>query len=422
MTDCITRREFIASATAGSAGLALSCASTQPVSSYKRIIGANDRISIGMIGCGSRALYGHMPGVYKHNETQNIEFTALCDPWSVARDEANAQVKEWYGRDARQAVSYRQLLEFKNLDAVMIASCDHQHTTHLQAVAQAGLDVYVEKPLGMELERAKTAVKAVKDAGIICQVGTQLRSMGSFTGCRDLYKTGILGTVSRIEQCRNAEKPYWYSRLKEVREQDVDWKEFLMHRPMRPFNPDVYSGWYGYREFSDGTIPGWGSHYIDLVHYITGAQFPDSCVCSGGTYTWQDQYNFTCPDHVQALWTYPEGFMVSYSTNCGNSYGDSFKMFGDQGVLKLDHWSQPVLTAEGGSKNKGVIRGENIVEEVPRPDHFLNWLQCIRNRKTPHAPIEAGYQHAVTVIMAMLAYDKGRKVFYDPIKQKFNLS
>lgn len=416
MKNNFTRREFIGTAAAGMA-ITAACGTTR-VSSYKRILGANDRISIGIIGCGSRGANSHMPGIYAHNEEMNIEITALADPWRVAREEANAKVKEWYGRDARQFTSYRELLALEDVDAVMIASCDHQHTTHLEAAAKANKDVYVEKPLGMDFVKTKQAVEAVKRSGIICQVGTQLRSMGSFTGCRELYKTGILGTVGRIEQCRNNDRPYWYQYLKDVRKEDVDWAEFLMDRPMRPFSSVLYSGWYGFRDFSDGPVPGYGSHFIDLVHYITGAQFPESSVCLGGTYTWKDENHFTCPDHVQALWTYPEGFMVSYSTNCGNDYGDSFKIYGDQGVLKMEQWSAPVLTAEGGSKNKGVIRGVNPVEEVPRPDHFLDWLQSIRARKQPNAPIEAGYQHAVAVIMAMVSFDSGRKTIYDRIKQK----
>ena len=238
------------------------------------------------------------------------------------------------------------------------------------------------------------------------------------TGCREVYKTGILGTVGRIEQCRNGEQPYWYSRVTEVRKEDVDWTEFLMHLPMRPFDPVQYSGWYGYRDFSDGPVPGLGSHFIDLVHYITGAKFPTSAVCMGGTFTWKDDYRFTCPDHVQALWTYPEGFLVAYSTNFGNSFGNSFKIFGDVGTLDTVHWNDPILTAEGGSKNKGAIRGRKPVEPIERPEHYLDWLQCMRSRKTPNASIDAGYQHAVAVIMAMRAYDTGRRQIYDPEKRR----
>jgi len=412
MAGSCSRRAFLKTASAGAAALALSAAS------YGRIVGANERISLGLIGCGSRGFDAHMPGVHKFDKAENVEFTAVADPWRLRRERAAGRIKEWYGAEARQFVSYRDLLALKDVDAVMIASCDHQHTTHLEAAAKAGKDAYCEKPLAMDLEKLKAACDAVRAAAAVVQIGTQLRSLPSFAGCRELYKTGILGKVSRIEQCRNGGRPYWYGYLQEADEKDVDWREFLMDCPPRPFRADFFTGWYGYRGFSDGPVPGFGSHYIDLIHYITGAKCPASAVCHGGTFVWKDEHNFTCPDHVQATWIYPEGFLVHYSTNFGNSSGNSFKMFGDQGTLDMVTWTAPVLTAEGGEKNKGAIRGKQPVAEVQRPDHFLDWLQCLRSRNTPHASIDAGYQHAVAVIMAMKAYDTGRRQVYDPEKRE----
>ena len=407
-----SRRTFLRqTASAGAAALAMTAAS------YARVPGANDRLSIGIIGCGGRGLNAHMPGVHKHAKEENLEITAVADPWRVRREMAAAKCKAWYGREARTFSSYRDLLAAKDVHAVTIASCDHQHTTHLEAAAKAGKDVYCEKPLAMDLKKLTAACDAVRAAKIVFQAGTQLRSFPTFTGCRELYRTGILGTVGRIEQCRNSTRPYWYGYIKDVKKKDVNWGEFLMDRPMRPFDSLLYSGWYGYREFSDGAVPGLGSHFIDLVHYITGATFPTSAVCHGGTFTWKDERHFTCPDHVQALWVYPEGFMVSYSTNFGNGSGNSFKIFGDVGTLDMVNWHAPVLTAEGGSKKKGTIRGKKPVEPVARPDHFRDWLQCIRTRKPCNADIDAGYQHAVAVIMAMKAFDTGHRQIYDAEKR-----
>ncbi|MDI6450210.1 Gfo/Idh/MocA family oxidoreductase [Anaerobaca lacustris] len=411
MKHPLSRRTFLKSSIAGGAALAV------PAASYARIVGANDRIAIGIIGCGDRGINAHMKGVHAHAAEQKIEITAVSDPWRVRREMASAVANEWYGRPARQFSSYRELVALRDLDAVMIASPDHMHTTHLKAAAEAGKGIYCEKPLAMDFGKLKDACDAVKKANVVVQIGTQLRSLPSFTGCRELYKTGVLGTVSRIEQCRNAERPYWYSYVKDVKKEDVDWKEFLGDRPAQPFDPVKYSGWYGYREFSDGPVPGLGSHFIDLVHYITGATFPTSCVCLGGTFTYKDEHNFTCPDHVQALWIYPEGFMVSYSTNFGNGSGNSFKIFGDEGVLDMVTWTAPVLSAEGGAKRRGQIRGKVPVEDVPRPDHFLDWLQCLRSRKTPNASIDAGYQHAVACLMAVRSFDTGKRTIYDPQKR-----
>ncbi|MHC4072161.1 MAG: Gfo/Idh/MocA family protein [Planctomycetota bacterium] len=413
MQGSYSRRKFLQTAAAGSATFALSA------SSYSRVIGANERISIGVIGCGGRGLGAHMPGVNKHAKSENIEITAVADPWRLRQEAASAQAKEWYGRAARQFSSYRDVMALKDVDAVMIASCDHQHTIHLKAAAEAGKDAYCEKPLARRMDRLRDACDAVRKARIVVQIGTQLRSYPTFTGCRELYKTGILGKVGRIEQCRNSARPYWYQYVKDVKAEDVDWKEFVMDQPVRKFDPVLYSGWYGYRNFSDGPVPAMGSHFIDLVHYITGAKFPTSCVCLGGTYTWKDENNFTCPDHVHALWTYPEDFMVSFSTNYGNGSGNSFKIFGNAGVLDMVNWNAPILTAEGANpKKKGPIRGKNPVEEVQRPDHFQDWLQCLRTRKTPNASIDAGYQHAVAVIMAMRSFDTGQRMIYDVEKRE----
>ena len=407
MSQQSTRRQFLKTATVGAAAVSMSAAS------YARVVGANDRISIGMIGCGSRGVGSHMAAVCNYSKEQNCEYTAVCDPWKVAREKAVAKTKEVYGREARHFVSYRDLLELEDIDAVMIASPDHVHTLHLKAAAEAKKDVYCEKPLSMDMDSLKAACDAVKESGVICQIGTQLRSLPSMTGVRELYKTGVLGKVGRIEQHRNSHQPYWYAYLKDVKEEDVDWNEFLYNAPKRPFSSDLYSGWYGYHDFSDGPVPGFGSHYIDLIHYITGAQFPESCVCLGGSYTCVDEDKFTNPDHVEALWTYPEGFMVTYSTNFGNGSGSSFKIFGDQAVLDLLDWNAPVLTTDGINTDKTAMKDKQPVEPIERPEHFLNWLQCLRSRETPHAPIEAGYQHAVAVIMGMKSYYTGRRIVYD---------
>ncbi len=412
MDRSVSRRTLLKAGVGTSAALAFSAAS------YAKVKGANDRIAIAQVGCGGRGVGAHMAGIKPYAKEQNIEVTAVCDPWRVRQEAASAAANETYGRPARKFFSYRDVMALKDIDAVMIASPDHMHTTHLTAAARAGKDAYCEKPLSMDMESLKTACDAVKKANIVVQIGTQLRSFPSFTGCRELYQTGILGKVGRIEQCRNEEKPYWYQYVKDVKPQDVDWKEFLGDRPYQPFDPVKYSGWYGYREFSDGPVCGFGSHYLDLVHYITGAKFPTSSVCLGGTFTYNDEHHFTCPDHVQAMWIYPEGFMVSYSTYCGNGAANSFKILGDEGILDMVQWEKPILSADGGAKRSGKIRGRIPVKDVERPDHFLDWLQCLRSRKTPNASIDAGYQHAVACLMAVKAFDTGKRQVYDVAKRE----
>ena len=416
MKGQISRRNLLKTAGAATAATALS--SCVSAATRRRSIGANDRIRIGIIGCGDRGRNAHMKGLYAHVKDTNFEIVAVADPWRIAREEANGLAKAWFGRDAKQCVSYRQLLELKDIDAVTIASPDFVHTLHLEAASHAGKHIYVEKPMAYEFEDLVRAVDVVKKAGTVVQVGTQLRSLPSIVGARDLFRTGIFGQLSRVEECRNSEKPYWYRYLKDVKEEDVDWKEFLSGRPMRPFRADLFSGWYGYYEFSKGPTPGFGAHFIDMMHFITGAQFPSSCVCVGGTYTWKDEHTFTAPDCAQATWLYPEGFMVSIANNMGNSAGSTRKFYGDKGVLNVDNWAAPTYNCEGSPRRDGTIRGTNDVKPTDHPDHFLNWLQCLRSGATPNASIDAGYQHAVAVLMATKSYETGRKTVYDPINRK----
>ena len=141
-----TRRAFIRTSALGLT--ALSCTAR----SYARIMGANDRIRIAQIGCGDRGRNAHMAGVHKHDKAENVEFVAVADPWRVAREQASAKAKADYGREPKAFVSYRDLLAMDEVDAVMIASCDHLHTTHLEAAARAGKHIYVEKPMATELD------------------------------------------------------------------------------------------------------------------------------------------------------------------------------------------------------------------------------------------------------------------------------
>ena len=413
----LSRRKFIKDSAIASLGISV-LPKSLTILRQGRELGANDRIRIGIIGCGDRGNKVFMDGVYKHAKEMNVEIVALCDPWRIAREEANLKVKKWFGRDARQVVSHRELLQLDNIDAVMIASPDHLHTTHLEAAARAGKHIYVEKPLAMDMDKLISAVDAVKKAGVVVQVGTQLRSLPGIMGARDLYRQGKLGKLSRVEECRNSLKPYWYGYLRDIKEEDVDWKEFLGDRSFRPFSSDMYSAWYGYSDFSQGPIPNLGAHFIDVVHFVTGAKFPESCVCLGGTFTWDDEHRFTNPDCIQATWVYPEGFIVSSSNNLGNSMGSVRNFYGDKGTMNMASWGSPTYTDKGAPRPDGTINGEKTVELIERPDHFHDWLRCIRNNETPIAPIEAGYQHAVAVLMAMKSYETGRKTMYDAKKRK----
>ena len=200
------------------------------------------------------------------------------------------------------------MLGLAEVDAVFISSPDHWHAAHLEAATKAGKHVYVEKPMAIDIGELNRAYTAAKASGVVIQVGTQLRSTPIAMGCRELVKSGKLGRISRIEQVRNGERPYWYEYLKpDVRAEDLDWNTFTKGRTKKAFDPILYSGWYGYWEFSQGPVPQWAVHFLDTAHFIAGLGIPETCVCLGGVYTWKDEHAFTAPDQVQALWQLPGG-------------------------------------------------------------------------------------------------------------------
>jgi predicted dehydrogenase len=320
-------------------------------------------------------------------------------------------------------VAHEDVLAMKEVDAVFISTSDHWHAAILEDAAKAGKHVYVEKPMAIEQSELNRAYEAAKASGVVVQVGTQMRSTPNAAGCRDLLRSGKLGKISRIEQVRGGDRPYWYQYLKpEVKADEVDWKRFAKGRTKKSFDPILYSGWYGHWEFSQGPVAQLGVHFLDFMHFITGFGIPETCVCLGGVYSWKDENNFTAPDQMQALWNYPEGVMVSYMSNFGNSSGDCLRFSGDKGTLECGSlWGEPVYSAKGGVRRDGGIRGENKVEPVPQTDHWLNWFQCMRNGKTPNASLEAGYQHSIASIMATMSYESGRRARFDAKKRKITL-
>jgi predicted dehydrogenase len=415
-----TRRDFLKVVTAAGAVTMVDPRGLD-AATRRRSIGANDRIRIGIIGCGSRGIETEMEAVHQHAAAENIEVVAVYDPWRLAREQAAAKAKEWFGTDVRQCRTCDELLGLDNVDAVFISSCDHWHAAQLEAATKAGKHVYVEKPMAIELDELNRAYKAAKASGVTIQVGTQLRSSAVAMGCKQLVAAGALGKLSRIDQVRNGDKPYWYGYLKpDVRAADLDWKTFTKGRTTHGFDPIRYSGWYGYWEFSQGPVPQWGVHFLDLIHFITGLGIPETCVCLGGVYSWKDENHFTAPDQVQAVWNYPEGVMVSYTTNFGNSAGNATRLAGDKGLLKLG-WSNATYTAEGGIHRDGSIRGENTVEPIEQVDHWVNWFRCMRDGKTPNASLETGYQHAIASIMATMSYETGRRARFHPDRRTITL-
>jgi predicted dehydrogenase len=382
--------------------------------SASAVFGANERIGIGIIGCGRRGLLKEVLQFFRET---NVEVVAVCDTWKLPREEAVAAVRAAGGAAPETYVHYRDLLANRKVDAVVIGTPDHQHCTQLVAAARAGRDAYVEKPLAMDMKELVLAVDTVKKHSRVVQCGTQIRSLPASVAARAFVAAGKLGQMLKVEQVRNSYRPYWHGYAKKVEAADVDWRAFLMHRKYRPFDADQYSAWYGYRDFSRGPHTNLMVHFIDLVHYITGAKLPRRAVTLGGIFRWKDTRNV--PDSVETVIEYPEGFMARYSTVFGTAAGNYLKFFGTRGTIDASRWNwkEPFgLSGDGSGEPDRIKKGETIPEMESTP-HMKNWLECLRTRKEPNAPIDAGYAHSVAVILADEALMQGKRMVYDPAKR-----
>lgn len=376
-----------------------------------RAAGANDRIRVAVIGCGNRGLLGE---VLQFHQECNVEVAAVCDTWRQQRETAAAKTEKATGRKPDEIIHYQEVLARPDVDAVLISTPDHQHCRQLSAAIRAHKDVYIEKPLAMDMRELIEAVDTVKRSDRVVQVGTQVRSWEPSVAGKAFVASGGLGKIFKIEQSRNGFRPYWHQTgARHVEEADADWKAFLMHRKYRPWNADQYAGWYGYHEFSRGPHTGFMAHFADLVHYITGASYPLRVVAMGGIYRWKDAR--TAPDSIEVVLEYPEqGFLARYSTTFGTGANSFMKFFGTRGVMDATRWDKPWTLSGRGYPEPDHLPDDGTVPVAESTHHMKNWFECMRSRQQPHAPIDAGFGHAVACIMADEAYIRGRRMVYHP--------
>jgi predicted dehydrogenase len=404
--------------------------------SYERILGANDRLSLGHIGIGSRGTELDMIAAQLQH-SHNAEMTAVCDLWSVNREAARAANEKYYGRSPRALPNLEELLVLKDVDAVLISTPEHSHSPILQLAVEAGKDVYVEKPMGNVLAEVKAARDAVLSSKRIVQVGTQHRSEPYPKLAHDLIQSGALGDISKVEIAWNYHGPRWRGReeVAHLREADTDWKRWLMNKPFRPFDPRLYFEFRLYKDFSSGISDQWMSHGIDLLHWFMDDHFPRSVVAHGGVFAWRDGREN--PDTFEALLEYPKGFLVSYSTSFGNDAPGFTRYMGKKATL-FNHGGEgspryQVIEEKGNHEDNQEIDKQRKAHYLLLPQdkelpstgiddmstgHMANWFDCLRSRQQPHATVNDGFAQSVACIMAVQSYWSGKKMYWDASKEE----
>jgi len=438
-----SRRDFLKKSALTTAGVGLG-ALAFPASSYSKILGANDRVNVGIVGFSSRAKSALIPAMLKHSKEMNFEFTAVSDLWSRRREEAVAYVKDKSGLTIATARNNDELYDRKDVDAVIVSTADFQHALHCKEAVEAGRDAYVEKPFAETMADARAAKEAVLRTGKIVQVGSQRRSGANYHAANQFIKDGKFGDIVAVEMTWNVNQPgRWRlpELTKQIRKEDTDWDRFQMNRPKTEWDPRKYLEFRLFWPYSSG-IPGqWMAHQIDTVHWFTDIPHPRSVAANGGIYLWKDgRQNF---DTMTAVFDYgplddkSKGFQVIYSSRFTNGAGGTKEIYySNGGELNLD---TNRITPNGGLSERNaqsmgmkanllpdMALGEAVKTETGADTgvddltsaHMRNWMDCIRSRKKPNADVMAGYNHSIANIMTTAALRTGQFVTFDEEKQE----
>ena len=439
----MNRRQLLRTGSLGSLGLLAS--NTFPTAlGQTRTAGANERIRVGIVGFSERLTGALLPAFRAFADEFNCEIVGVSDIWSRRREDA----QKWFTKNTGKSIeTYRnneELYEKAKPDAVIISTADFQHPLHLIEAVAAGCDAYCEKPFAETMQDARAALKAVRASDRIVQIGSQRRSGSTYQAAFDYLKSGKFGPIVAAEMTWNVNQPGRWRRadlVAAIREQDTDWKRFQMNRPEAAWDPRKYLEFRLFWPYSSGITGQWMCHQIDTIHWFTGLPHPRSVAANGGIYQWQDgRTNF---DTLTAVFDYgpldnpKNGFQVTYSSRFSNSAGGTKEIYySNGGELNL---ATGKVTSNGGlgqKEAKEMKLPANLLEEYQLKGtgaavtaantgsdeltnaHMRNWLECLRSRKTTHAPVEAGYQHSIATIMANAAARTGERVTFDEATQE----
>jgi predicted dehydrogenase len=413
--------------------------------SYGRIIGANDRVQVGVVGFSDRFRTSLFPPFQKYHKAMNFDIVAVSDLWKYRREEGQAFLKEKLGSNVKACVNNDELYQMKDLDAVFVSTADFQHALHTIEAVNAGCDAYVEKPFAETMEDNRAALKAVKATDRIIQIGSQRRSGSNYMAADEFIKAGKFGDITMVELTWNVNQPGRWRRpdlVAKLREEDTDWKRFLMNRPFEAWDPRKYLEYRLFWPYSSGMPGQWMSHQIDTVHWFSGLNHPRSVVANGGIYQWKDgRRNW---DTTTAVFDYGpsddagKGFQVTFSSRMHNGDERPAEIYYSNGG-ELNLITNTVSPKGGLTANfaKQMNMKPNLLPEVVLADksvkteasantggdpvvtaHVRNWMECIRSRKQTNAPVEVGYYHSIANIMTNAAVRTGFKATFDEKTQE----
>ncbi len=401
MTHCVDRRDFLYAAGATSAAALFAGLQTESALGFQ----ANDTLRIACLGTGGRCQH-LMKALQK---IPNVKLAAVCDIYDTHRELG----KKLAAPDAIVASDFRELLDRKDIDAVLIGSPDHWHVPMTIAACEAGKDVYVEKPLTHDLSEGKAVLDAETKSKRIVQIGTQQRSMPHIQKAREIIQSGGIGNVVKVHLTwnRNADRVKRFPLG--VDPKAVNWKAFLGTAPEQEFDEYQFRNWRWFWNFGGGILTDLMVHWIDVVHWILKLDHPTSATSIGDFIAAEGVWQ--TPDSIQCLLQYPDHVQAYFEGTFSNARnGSMLEFMGSDATLYMDRGGYQIFP----ERKKKVQASELILGTGPRgadfydkPDgeivHLTNWVECIRNRKTPNAPVAAGVSAASAAHLGNIAYRQG---------------
>jgi predicted dehydrogenase len=381
--------------------------STATALSYSRILGANDRINMGLIGCGGRGT-SDMRKFQTHKE---VDVIAVCDIYGAKVDAAQQKAPH-----ARGFSDHRKFLETRELDGVLIGTPDHWHARIAIDALNAGKDVYVEKPLTLKIEEGPEIVKAARIHERICQVGMQQRSGKHYLQAKhEYFDTKKLGKITLA-------RTWWHGNnahlrrapeSMQLRPSNLDWAHFLGPLKWRDYDPQQYSNWRAYLDYGGGQVTDLFTHWIDVVHMFTGQDVPKSSVAAGGVYQYKD--GRTAPDTINVLNEYPDDLTATFeATLVPGITGAGVEMCGTEGKLYIDRGHYEFTPKGRGAQPTDTVKAWSDLDQ----DHVDNFLECVRSRKLPNGDVLIGHRSAQASHLGNISYMQKRRIDFDPVREE----
>jgi predicted dehydrogenase len=391
---------------AGAAGLALA----RPRPALARL-GANERIRLGVIGCGGMGTR-HLEALAVN---PHCEVAIVCDCFTQRYENAIAVVQKLSGKAPDGYQDFRRVLDRQDIDAIFAPTPDHWHPLMSILGCQAGKDVYVEKPASPTVAEGRAMVEAARRYGRIVQLGTQQRSMTIFQDAIKLLHSGTIGRITSAT-CWIGTNGWSVGETPGPVPEGLDWDMWLGPAPAVPYSPERHHGFMGCHDYArGGQLTNWGVHLMDIVHWGIGQDRPLCVQALGGSY--RDKAGSENLENVEVLWEYP-GCTVTWEQRHHNEYlghGYGIKFQGTEGELVIDR-----NTFEVVPESLGIPKYVGEPERSwAHPPHHNNFFECMKTRRPPAAEIEQGHRSTTPLLLAGIALKVRRKLSWDGETETF---